>query len=99
MADEWADALGDALVTVMKRVVRRGRSSLGRAAEAGRVALETRQKQKDLEHFWARLGKTAHHLVEAGEIDHPALRKAMDRIQLLEEELAERGLAPPPVPE
>ena len=94
MADEWSDALGDALVDLMKRIARKGRRGFGRAAEAGRVALETRQKQKDLEHFWARQGKTAHHLVEAGEIDHPALRKAMDRIQVLEEELAERGLAP-----
>lgn len=99
MADEWADALGDALVHLMGRIARKGRASLGRAAEAGRVALETRQKQKDLEHFWARLGKTAHHLVEAGEIDHPALRKAMDRIEMLEEELAERGLAPDGAPE
>ena len=60
-----------------------------RAAESGRSRLHERQLQKDLDHFWVRLGKTAFHLIEAGEIDHPALHKATNRIKSLEAELSE----------
>jgi len=58
----------------------RGRRGLGRAADRNRLRLEVRQLQKDRDAFWMRLGKTTFHLVDAGEIDHPAVRKAMARI-------------------
>ena len=99
MADELMDVVGDVVGRMIRRAARRGRAEVQRGATAGRQYLETRQKQRDLDHFWARLGKTAHHLVEAGEIDHPALRKAMDRIGTLEAELASGSLAPSDEPE
>lgn len=76
--------LADALSAAVRRLVHRSRAELGKAARTGRERLELRQHQKDLDHFWARLGKTAYHLVEGGDIDHPALRKAMRRIDELE---------------
>ena len=79
--------LGDMLSHAVRRLFRRGRSELSRAAEASRAQLSLRRQQADLAHFWARLGKTAYHLVQAGEIDHPALRKAMRRIDELEAEI------------
>lgn len=79
--------LADALTDLLKRALRRGRTEMERAAEGSRRRLEVRQMRKDLDHFWVRLGKTAFRLVEAGEIDHPALRKAMARIDELEHEL------------
>lgn len=79
--------LGEFLTDAVRRLVRRGRAELGKAARTGRTRLEQRQLQRDLDHFWARLGKTAYRLVEAGEIDHPSLRKAMERIVELEGEL------------
>ncbi|MEZ4237609.1 MAG: hypothetical protein R3F59_15970 [Myxococcota bacterium] len=78
-----SDPLGD----LVKRFLRRGRAELGRAARTGRAQLERRQLQKDLDHFWVRLGKTAFRLVEAGEIDHPSLRQAMQRIEELEAQI------------
>ena len=75
---------GDLLTRAVRRLVVRGRKEVERAADVGRHRLEVRQRQRDLDHFWMRLGKTAWRLVEAGEIDHPALRKAMDRIAELE---------------
>ena len=78
------EPLGDALNRVMRRLVGRSRLELGRAARSSRERLELRQLRRDLDHFWARLGKTSYHLVEAGEIDHPALRKAIARIDELE---------------
>jgi hypothetical protein len=77
----------DPLTRVMRRILRRGRAELGRAARSGRSQLERRQLQKDLDHFWVRLGKTAFRLVEAGEIDHPSLTQAMARIEELEGQL------------
>jgi hypothetical protein len=90
MSDDKKDdlkPLGDLLARAVRRLVGRGRSELGKAAKSGRSKLELRQLQKDLDHFWARLGKTSRRLVEAGEIDHPALRKAMERIDELERQI------------
>ena len=58
----------------------RGRRGIGRAADRQRLRLELRQLLRDHDAFWTRMGKTAYHLVEAGEIDHAALRRAMSRI-------------------
>ena len=96
--------LGDVLSHAVRRLLRRGRSEISRAAEASRTQLALRRQQADLAHFWARLGKTAYHLVQAGEIDHPALRKAMQRIDELEAEIdalraARGGEEPLPPPE
>lgn len=81
---ELEPLFGDLLGKAVRRLVSRGRKEVERVAERSRHALELRQRQKDLDHFWQRLGKTAWRLVEAGEIDHPALRKAMERIDELE---------------
>ena len=75
---------GDVLGELVNRLFGRGRRQLGKAARAGRLRLELRQLQRDRDAFWARLGKTAYYLVDAGEIDHPALRKAKTRIDELE---------------
>ena len=72
---------------VVRRIVRRGRVEVERAALSSRRRLELRQLRKERDHFWIRLGKTAEQLVLAGEIDHPALRKAMARIEAIESEL------------
>ncbi|MBW1878632.1 MAG: hypothetical protein JRI25_12345 [Deltaproteobacteria bacterium] len=76
--------LSESLAHLLSRLLFRGRRGLGRAAERSRSRLELRQLQKDRDHFWVRLGRTAYHLVEAGEIDHPALRKAIARIDEIE---------------
>ena len=65
-------------------LLHRGRRGIGRAADRSRVRLELRQLVRDRDAFWTRLGKTAYHLVEAGEIDHAALRRAMSRIAELD---------------
>lgn len=80
--------LGDLVTKALKRLVDRSRTGLRQAADTGRRRLELRQLDRDLEHFWMRLGKTTYHLVEAGELDHPALRKAMERIDELEARIA-----------
>lgn len=91
--------LGDLLSRAVRRLVHRSRAELGRAARTGRQKLAERQLQRDLDHFWMRLGKSAYHLVHAGELDHPALRKAMTRIDDLERQLDALRSASPAEPE
>ena len=94
VADE--DDLTGRVRGLFERAARRGRRELTRAAEVGRHQLELREARKDLESFWVRLGKTAYRLAEAGELDHPSIRKAMDRIDALEARIAalESGTLP-----
>lgn len=79
--------LGELLSKAVRRLLYRSRDGLSQAARTGRERLELRQLQRDLDHFHVRLGKTAYHLVNAGEIDHPALRRAMERIDELEQRI------------
>ena len=69
---------------LLARILFRGRRSAGLAARRGRLRVELGRLERDRDHFWTRLGKTAFHLVEADEIDHPALRKAIARIEELD---------------
>jgi len=85
MADD--SSLNDTIGQVMRRLLSRGREELGKAADRGRTRLELRQLRSDRDHFWIRLGKTAYRLVESGEIDHPALHKAIGRIDELEDRI------------
>lgn len=87
--------VADLMVQVVRRLVRRGRVEVERAAETSRRRLELRQLRRDRDHFWMRMGKTAQQLVLAGEIDHPALRKAMVRIDEIEAELDRASHAAP----
>lgn len=79
--------MADLVRDLVRRVVFRGRKEVSRAAKTSRQRLEIRQLEKDRTAFWVRLGKTSYRLVEAGELDHPALRKAMTRIDELEQQL------------
>ena len=81
--------VGAIVSEMLEHALNTGQHSIVRVAESGRHRLEERQLRKDLEHFWVRLGKTAFHLLEAGEIDHPALQKAATRINALERQLDE----------
>ncbi len=87
--NELTPILGDLVAGALRRLVTGGRAQLRSAAQSGRRRLEQRQLDRDLEHFWMRLGKTTYHLVNAGELDHPALRKAMARIDELEDRIAD----------
>ncbi len=80
--------VSDLMANLLRRVARRGRRELERASEVGRFQLELRQSRRDLDEFWVRMGKTAFHLVQAGEVDHPALERAQARIAELQERIA-----------
>jgi hypothetical protein len=86
--------VADAIGMIVRRLMMRGKQRLDQAATSGRLRLEIRQAQKDRDQFWIRLGRTAYSLVQEGEVDHPALRKAMQRIDELESRIKELEAAP-----
>lgn len=67
---------------------------LDRLLDTGRQQLRLRTLRRDLDHFWIRLGKTSYRLVESGDLQHPALEKAVQRIRELEAEI--ESLSRPP---
>lgn len=81
------------LASLLRRAIRRaaqtGRRELVRAADAGRQQLELRQARADLQDFWVRLGRTTYRLAESGEVDHPAILKACERIDKLQARIDE----------
>ena len=85
-----ADALQDAVT----RLVDEGRRRLLQASADGRRLLEARQLLRERDRLCIRLGKTAHRLVEAGEIQHPALEKLVARVQALDADLERLRAAP-----
>jgi hypothetical protein len=83
-APERDSLLPSAMTWLLRRLAERGREGVERVTHESRRRLELRQLRRERDEFWIRLGKTAYHLVEGGEIEHPALRKAMARIDDLE---------------
>lgn len=79
------DAVGDA----MGRLWKRGVEEAERAARGARERLNHRQLQADLERMYVKLGKETRHLVEAGEVDHPGLKRGVERVRELEARLAQ----------
>ncbi len=73
----------------VRRLVDDARTRVSRAAQDGRAILRVRQLQKERDALCIRLGKTAHRLVEGGEISHPALDKGVARLQAMDAEIAE----------
>lgn len=80
-------ALDATLQDAVRRLVDEARTRVVRAAADGRSLLRMRQLQKERDALCVRLGKTAHRLVEAGEIAHPALTKGVERLDALDAEL------------
>ena len=56
------------------------KTSLSSVTSSSRRQLEKRQAQKDLKRLYWKLGKEVVTLVEAGELDHPALTRRRERI-------------------
>lgn len=87
MSEDPTPGLGSVFGELVSGLGRRGRSRLDRGLDHARSRLELRQLERDRDHFWVRLGKTAYRLAESGEVQHPDLERAVRRIQELEAEI------------
>lgn len=92
--------LADAMADLVGKLWRRGRVELEKAARKGRERLTLRQLRADRDRMYQKLGKEARQLLEAGELEHPGLRRGVERIReletrILEAEDAARGAGEP----
>lgn len=67
----------------------RGRRELERAASTTRVRLDLRQLRKDRDTMYLKLGREARSLIEAGEIEHPGIRRGVERIAEIDKKIAQ----------
>lgn len=79
--------LADVLQDALRRLLGESQRRLTRAADDGRVMLRVRQLQRDRDALWVRMGKTAYHLMDDGEIRHVSLDKVREKIDALDDEL------------
>lgn len=80
-----ADAVGKVLATLLER----GRAQAESVARWGRQQLEVRQARKDLNSLARKLGWEVVALVEAGEVDHPGVRRRVEQIRAQERAVAD----------
>lgn len=78
-------AIGD----FMGGILDRGKAEIEAAARSGKLHLEIRQLERDREAVFTKLGRELCRLVEAGEVEHPALQKGVEKVHEIERRLAE----------
>ena len=69
-------------------LLKRGRAEMGKRAATGRVRLDLRMLRRDRDQMYQKLGREARALVEACEVEHPGLRRGVERIEELETRMA-----------
>ncbi|MCK6520463.1 hypothetical protein L6R49_03390 [Myxococcota bacterium] len=99
--ESLSPALSDAMRQVFGVLRTHGRRQLEHLARRGRERLDLIQARRDLDRLHQKLGREVVSLVEAGELDHPALRQRAARIRAQEEVVREaerqQGASPAPV--
>ena len=83
------EPLADVFTDLLGKLWRRGRVEMEKAARNGRERLTLRQLRGDRDRMYQKLGKEARALIEAGELDHPGLRRGIERVRELEAKLLE----------
>ncbi|MCK6506011.1 hypothetical protein L6R53_21950 [Myxococcota bacterium] len=81
--------LSQAMLSLARVVLRRGRDGAKRAASSGRVRLDLRQLRRDRDVMYQKLGREARHLLEGGEVQHPGLARGVERIKEIEARIAQ----------
>ncbi|MCK6517799.1 hypothetical protein L6R46_22400 [Myxococcota bacterium] len=87
--ESLSPALSDAMRQVFGVIRTHGRRQLEHLARRGRERLDLIQARRDLDRLHQKLGREVVNLVEAGELDHPALRQRAARIRAQEEVVRE----------
>ena len=77
----------DLVIKILKVLKKKSQKELGRFATDGRRLLELRSLKKDRIKMYEKLGKEVEALIAAGDITHPGLRRGVQRIQMLDEQI------------
>ena len=81
-------------------VVDKVKAAAGRATTKAQEGVATVQTKRKITRAYGELGKTTYELVQSGELTHPQLRLAVERISAAKAQLEreERAEGPPPSP-
>jgi hypothetical protein len=79
----------DAVVDMLGRVLRASREGAERVARMGRERLMLRRLRSDRDRLYRKLGKEVRELLDAGELEHPGLRRGVSRIAEIDARVAE----------
>ena len=90
--------LTDVLQDAVRRLVVEGRERILRAADDSRTVMRVRTLQRERDAVLLRMGRTAWRLAQAGEVDHPALLKAMAHVDELEARIRDEEASTLPTP-
>ena len=71
----------------MRGLLSLGKEHLSEAAVDGRKLLELRSLKKDKLKLYEKLGREVQWLIEAGEITHPGLKRGIEKIQEIDEQM------------
>jgi hypothetical protein len=83
------DKAGESLGDLMGRFFSKGKTELEKVARKGRDHIHIRQLKNDRDKLYQKLGREARNLLDAGEIKHPGLEVAIERILELEKRIQE----------
>ena len=78
---------------LLARILTRGRAEASKAAKKGRDMLHLRQMRLDRDRMYQKLGKEARLLLEGGELAHPGIARAVERIKEVEIRIEEQEAA------
>jgi hypothetical protein len=85
---------GEALGGLLRVAFARGKVELERAASEGRHRLELHQLRKDRNAMYAKLGREVRALQEGGELQHPGVARAVERIRELDDKIQQAEARP-----
>ena len=83
--DGPTEPIGPVITDALDRIVGvlrvRGRAAAERGARSARRRMDLYQARRDLDKLYQKLGREVIRLVEAGEVNHPGLKKGVERVR------------------
>ena len=84
---EKNDAILELAKGLFSAMRQRGKEEVRRLARDSKKQLELRSLKKDKHKMYEKIGREVERLIESGDIDHPGLRRGIERIHLLDKKI------------
>ena len=84
---EENEMIADLAKNLLSAVRRRCAAQVQRLATDGRKKLELHSLKKDKHKMYEKIGREVERLIESGDVDHPGLRRGIERIHQLDEKI------------
>ena len=86
---EESEMISDLAKGLLSAVRRKCTDEFQRFARDGRKQLELHSLKKDKHKMYEKIGREVERLIESGDVDHPGLRRGIERIQQLENKITQ----------